>query len=367
MSPTLDVGAPPPARPSVVDSQLAPIAESSAMGREVPVAAPATSPLPGRVLFQTANELPRRQSLIAETQSMLLSGLPDSTASTLLASIPRGRRQSAPIAELFLRRSSAHAAQRAHLLSCGHIYLGSAISADIFVEGVALRRLSIIGTAATAPTDCNSSSTTSADATSCGAGSTTTTNAAAVTGKKDSAPPTPLLQHGQQFIRARVRPKDIGRKPFLIHRVLDVETLRTTALDLADARPAFTRAPGRRPLLSARRRSAGGMAAVLELGRGAARPMSAMPIRKCTLPPNEPFFVAGPMANVWFLDLEYARSFLPVLAALLMSGHLRKGDVIDLPMPHPEVWPQTVAFVYTGQGELTDAMKVNVQYLGGKV
>jgi hypothetical protein len=51
----------------------------------------------------------------------------------------------------------------------------------------------------------------------------------------------------------------------------------------------------------------------------------------------------------------------------MLSGHIREGDVIDLPMPHPEAWPQTVAHVYIGHGELTDAVKQNISYLAGKV
>ena len=66
-------------------------------------------------------------------------------------------------------------------------------------------------------------------------------------------------------------------------------------------------------------------------------------------------------------DLKYARFRLPVVAALMMSGHVRDGDIIDLPMPHPAVWTQTVAYIYTGQGELTEAMKENILYLAGKV
>jgi hypothetical protein len=66
-------------------------------------------------------------------------------------------------------------------------------------------------------------------------------------------------------------------------------------------------------------------------------------------------------------DITYARIHLPVLAALMLSGHIRKGDIVDLPMPHPEVWPQTVAYIYTGQAELTASMKQNILYLGGKV
>ncbi|TDZ20602.1 hypothetical protein Cob_v006772 [Colletotrichum orbiculare MAFF 240422] len=41
-------------------------------------------------------------------------------------------------------------------------------------------------------------------------------------------------------------------------------------------------------------------------------------------------------------------------------------DVIDLPMPHPEAWASTVAYVYTGQGDVTDAVRENILYLAGK-
>lgn len=69
------------------------------------------------------------------------------------------------------------------------------------------------------------------------------------------------------------------------------------------------------------------------------------------------------------LDLKYATSFLPALAALLYSGHIRhRRDTIDLPLPHPAAWAYTVAYVYSGRGALlTDAVRENILYLGGKV
>lgn len=64
-------------------------------------------------------------------------------------------------------------------------------------------------------------------------------------------------------------------------------------------------------------------------------------------------------------DIEFALHFLPVLAALMLSGHIRKGDNIDLPIPHPEAWPEVVAYIYTGQGPVTPNMKENILYLAG--
>lgn len=64
-------------------------------------------------------------------------------------------------------------------------------------------------------------------------------------------------------------------------------------------------------------------------------------------------------------DIEYALHYLPVLAALMLSGHVRKGDSIDLPVPHPAAWHEVVTYIYTGSGILTSAVRENVLYLAG--
>lgn len=51
----------------------------------------------------------------------------------------------------------------------------------------------------------------------------------------------------------------------------------------------------------------------------------------------------------------------------MLSGHIRNGDFIDLPLPSPEAWVDTIAYVYTGQGEITPAMKENISFLAGRV
>lgn len=51
-----------------------------------------------------------------------------------------------------------------------------------------------------------------------------------------------------------------------------------------------------------------------------------------------------------------------------MSNQVRVGDTLELPLPHPEAWAETVAWVYTGEEALmTDKVRENVQYLGGRV
>lgn len=49
----------------------------------------------------------------------------------------------------------------------------------------------------------------------------------------------------------------------------------------------------------------------------------------------------------------------------MLSGHVRKGDSIDLPVPRPEVWRDVVSYIYTGRGEITPAMKEDILFLAG--
>jgi hypothetical protein len=67
------------------------------------------------------------------------------------------------------------------------------------------------------------------------------------------------------------------------------------------------------------------------------------------------------------IDIEYALHYLPVLAALMLSGHVRKYDTIDLPLPHPAAWRETVKYVYTyiGHRSISAAARENIQYLAG--
>ncbi|ERS96809.1 hypothetical protein HMPREF1624_07018 [Sporothrix schenckii ATCC 58251] len=57
---------------------------------------------------------------------------------------------------------------------------------------------------------------------------------------------------------------------------------------------------------------------------------------------------------------------LPGLAAIILSCRVNAGDVVELPLPHPEFWPQTASYVYRNRGDLTDEVRQNIEYLGGK-
>jgi hypothetical protein len=66
-------------------------------------------------------------------------------------------------------------------------------------------------------------------------------------------------------------------------------------------------------------------------------------------------------------DADFALRYLPVLGAIMLSGHIRRGDTLELPLPYPEAWSDTVAYVYTGTGGVSDAIRANVAHLAGTV
>jgi hypothetical protein len=49
----------------------------------------------------------------------------------------------------------------------------------------------------------------------------------------------------------------------------------------------------------------------------------------------------------------------------MLSGHVRKGDSIDLPIPRPEAWADVISYIYTGKGEITPVMREDILFLAG--
>ncbi|PMD14956.1 hypothetical protein NA56DRAFT_754394 [Hyaloscypha hepaticicola] len=140
-------------------------------------------------------------------------------------------------------------------------------------------------------------------------------------------------------IRARVIPKAKERKPFLIQRQFNIEELRSRT----PKSPAEidARQPSKPPQLQIK------------------HPKSARPLLQVPQAMAADHF---PFANI-----EYALHYLPVLAALMLSGHVRKYDTIDLPLQHPAAWRETVTYVYTciGHRSISAAAKENIKYLAG--
>ncbi|CAI4218529.1 unnamed protein product [Parascedosporium putredinis] len=225
---------------------------------------------------------------------------------------------------------------RKRLRDMGPTYLRTHTLPDIFVKGVALRRNSAL--ASSDPS-------------------------LAWEAKREASAPMGDLRRGfddEIFVQVRVRPRD-GRRPFMVQRRFSLADLRATipvygTMGCSEirlsSRPSSAVNLTASPLLSS---SVGVATAAPRVGQrrqlsiaGAmcgplapSRHRTASTGVEVKLPPRN-------YNNVMPIHLEYARSFLPVLAALLLSGYVREGDVVDVPVPHPAAWRQTVTHVYTG-------------------
>ncbi|KAI0910360.1 hypothetical protein F4823DRAFT_374142 [Ustulina deusta] len=166
------------------------------------------------------------------------------------------------------------------------------------------------------------------------------------------------------ILRAIIRPKTPGRQSFLIQRNLNVDELRATASASAAETACQNTSPSRasrKPLPVPAKWSSNSKRASTGLSPSQAERSS----KTMSHSTDYDKLIRDPKTVP--IHGYYAISALPALATLLTSGHIRSGDVIYLPVPHAESWPQTVLYVYTGQGELTTAIRENILYLGGRV
>ncbi|PMD37870.1 hypothetical protein L207DRAFT_530830 [Hyaloscypha variabilis F] len=200
-----------------------------------------------------------------------------------------------------------------HLRDWGYAYLGNSGTADAFTNAVSLRQPSL-----------------------------------AVTREEFQIRPAELVT-----IRARVLPKGNERKPFLLQRQFNIEELRSSIprSRISQISEDITPTPLRRS--SRIRRSSAWKAGEHQ--------------KKAPLYCRTP--TAGRLTPLGTgavpIHIEYALHYLPVLAALMLSGHVRKGDIIDLPIPHPESWKETVTYIYTGAQSPSPGVRENISYLAG--
>lgn len=55
---------------------------------------------------------------------------------------------------------------------------------------------------------------------------------------------------------------------------------------------------------------------------------------------------------------------------MLLCEHVKRGDVVEIPLPFPEVWEEVVEWVYTGAGadaDVSEKVRETVEYLGGRI
>lgn len=218
---------------------LSPISEQALGDRRVSVAslplpnAPAPSPRsPGFPM-----PLHRRPTIVAETRSILLSGLHDGLPRPQPADADTPAEHGQPVQPAVPggRRNSQQ--QRQELQAWGHVYFSKASEASCFVSPLALRRSS--------------------------EGSSVDEDAAAK-GRSSSG-------SNSVTIRARVRPCALNRKPFVLKRTFDMDELRATVPELSPVPPGGRRPsmelPRRNPLPSGRRHSITPSPGLADLGK----------------------------------------------------------------------------------------------------
>ncbi|KAI1766126.1 hypothetical protein GGR53DRAFT_487506 [Hypoxylon sp. FL1150] len=274
---------------------------------------------------------PRRDSYASGRTSVPVTPARSPSYLTADVSLMSSRRDSVSLLEI-----------RDQLQTWGHVFYGNAKNADAFIIARSLRR-----NHGTSPSD---------------------TKRHDYRQGPPNTPITPSLSK-RLTVRAIVRPRALDKPSFLIQRNFDVEQLRATVPE-----------PPRRHSNATQQQRLGGNLhehsptsprAQTHLG-APTRPRRPSSVQSSTL------LRAGAGTSIDLeslmrdakavpIHLKYARVYLPVVAALLTSGHVREGDIVYLPMPHAEAWPQTARYVYTGQGELTDAVRENILYLAGKV
>ncbi|KAF5238010.1 hypothetical protein FANTH_10500 [Fusarium anthophilum] len=278
---------------------------------------PLSAPLLAPPVFQ-------RLTLAEETRSMLLQEL-DAERGGESPHVDYERRQSAPGGP-FHARAMHLARQREHhrrrWIAASH----RSREPEIFVRPVELRRLSQLS---------------SSDA-------------------EASSP-----YHSERRLTTRVAVHSRGRKSIILSRTFDLDELRAT---LPVMSPIERHQENRRasvvtlqPPSVSSRASSPGVSHERRHSHGVLPRVDAK---------NSPVFErrgsrqgCGPVA----IRLSYARTYLPVLAAVILSEHVHPGDTIELPLPHPHAWEDTVAHVYTGRVTLTEPIKQNILYLGGSV
>ncbi|KAI1809577.1 hypothetical protein GGS20DRAFT_274607 [Poronia punctata] len=158
-------------------------------------------------------------------------------------------------------------------------------------------------------------------------------------------------------LRAIIRPRAPGRQTFLIQRTLDINELRAKASAQSPETPQSAS-----PAIAIRKP----LPVLSKLASNAKQPGAGPQSPKTTSPTADyEKSIRDPKAVP--ITLDPVVTSLPGLGMLLMSGHVQRGDIIYLPVPHAEAWPQTIRYLYNGQCELTEAMRQNILYLGGSV
>ncbi|KAL6413551.1 uncharacterized protein AUP68_03066 [Ilyonectria robusta] len=295
--------------------------------RRSPLSGPVTGPLSGPLSGPFIPPSSHRRSTIAEESRSFL--LRESEADRTRPP-PRAfeRRGSAPPGAILARNMQLQR-QLGQPGRRGSIGSHSLREPDLFVLPVELRRLSTIATP-----------------------------------NSDGAIPSPYPVEGRLTTRVVIHSRN--QKPLVLTRTFDLDELRATIPNprpvpsaqssrrssVATLRPPTNTPQPTSPPLSAARK---------ERRHSTAGLYGLEPHRSPGLERRAARQVLTPIP----IHLEYARTYLPVLAAIILSAIVQPGDTIELPLPYPRAWADTMAYIYTRQVVLTDRIHENIIYLGG--
>ncbi|KAM0504319.1 hypothetical protein ACHAP8_002726 [Fusarium lateritium] len=177
----------------------------------------------------------------------------------------------------------------------------------------------------------------------------------------DTGPPSPYPVDGR--LTTRVVVHSPGKKSVVLTRTFDLDELRATLPPISPVEQTDRRASVAtlQPPANISRSSSPGYPRDRRSSYGAIPRIS-----HSRSPPGErrgSRYAMPPVA----IRLDYARKYLPVLAAVILSELVQPGDTVEVPLPHPRAWEDTVTHVYTGRNPLTEPIRQNIMYLGGSV
>lgn len=330
----------------------------------------ATSPVVGRGY--------RQRSIVDDNRDTLLAGIPRNELSRLGSVVSTPSQRASPSAS---RRPSEmlpvllKKPPKERLREWGSVYLGNSQQADVFVHAVPILRRSS------------------------GSGSGGEEKMRGRDSRRESIismrseTPNDIVSRGIQEVetdsdhvifRARVFPILKDRNPFTMQRKFARVELRNMALSALRDDKVKAKAEEEAGSTSKAKSDAGKD----DNGKDEAGDTKMLDVettpkgRSKSTPTPEPTGLHSPSPvspaarrlphfdtkrTVMPIHMDYALRYLPALGLLMLSGHIRKGDQIDLPIPFPEAWAESIAYVYTGLGEPGEKARANVEYLGGVV
>ncbi|OBT55246.1 hypothetical protein VE04_04725 [Pseudogymnoascus sp. 24MN13] len=295
-------------------------------------------------LSTSSSPIKSRRSFAEESREMILAGTNSSELSRA-SSVSADSREHRPNPDLPPRRLGERPPRR--LREYGHVYLGNAASADVFVRAMHSR----------VPNQNK------------GRRESLMSN----TGEDENYITIPQSDSDHVVIRARVVPYSKERKPFLIQRRFskaDVGASRsTTTKETKGEEKEKVTADAKEDERAENDGEKKATAQVAPEEPASTPSPQPAPASKSLTPEKETPEprAAGPRRRVMPIHMDYVLKYLPILGAIMLSGYIRRGDTIDMPLPHPDAGTDTVAYVYTGVGAVSDAIKANVAHLAGTV